>query len=215
MKFSALLVLIALILLSVTVQPGRAEGSAGADVLRILVLGDSLTAGYGIAADDAFPNQLQWALLAAGHRVTVVNAGVTGDTSAGGLSRLEWALADRPDIVILELGGNDALRGLAPEQTRDNLERIIVRLKQAGVDVLLAGMLAPRNLGSDYYSKFDNLYPELADQHGIPLYPFFLEGVTGEARLNLADGIHPNKQGVRVVVEKILPYVETLIKDRG
>lgn len=198
-----------------TIQSGRSAGSADVDVLRILVLGDSLTAGYGIPAEDAFPNQLQRALLAVGHRVSVINAGVSGDTTAGGLSRLEWALADRPDIVILELGGNDALRGLAIGQIRNNLERIILWLKQAEVDVLLAGMLAPRNLGSDYYSKFDKIYPELAVKHSVSLYPFFLEGVAGEPQLNLDDGIHPNGEGGKVIVEKILPYVEKMIRDRS
>jgi acyl-CoA thioesterase-1 len=188
--------------------------SVGQDALRILVLGDSLTAGYGLSDEDAFPNQLQRALLTAGHHVKVINAGVSGDTTAGGLSRLEWALSDQPHIVILELGGNDALRGLDPQQTRENLERIIVRLKQAGVNVLLAGMLAPRNLGPDYYNKFDKIYPDLAAKHDISFYPFFLEGVTGDPQLNLDDGIHPNRRGVGRIVEKILPEVEKMVRDR-
>lgn len=188
---------------------------ADKDALRILVLGDSLTAGSGLSIEDAFPNQLQRALLTAGHPVRVINSGVSGDTTAGGLSRLEWALSDQPHIVILELGGNDALRGLNPEQTRDNLERIIVRLKQAGVNIMLAGMLAPRNLGPDYYNKFDKIYPDLAAKHEISLYPFFLDGVVGDPQLNLEDGIHPNRRGVGVIVEKILPYVEDMIRDTG
>jgi acyl-CoA thioesterase-1 len=214
MNYSTLIGLTLLILLAAGGRPPAAASSSGPDAVRILVLGDSLAAGYGIAAAEAFPEQLQKELLAAGYRVKVVNAGVSGETSAGGLSRLEWALAEQPDIVILELGGNDALRGLAPEQTRANLDRMVARLTGAGVDVLLAGMRAPRNLGSDYYSKFDTLYPELAEKHGIALYPFFLEGVAGESRLNLGDGIHPNSRGVRVIVEKILPYVEKLIRER-
>lgn len=184
------------------------------DALRLLVLGDSLTAGYGIPIADAFPTQLQSRLDAAGYRVTVINAGVSGDTTAGGVSRLEWALADEPDLVIVELGGNDALRGLAPEQTRDNLDRIIARFTDSKVDVLLAGMRAPRNLGPAYYSKFDSLYPDLATKHNIPIYPFFLDGVAGNPQLNLADGIHPNAMGVKVIIERILPYVEKLITER-
>jgi acyl-CoA thioesterase-1 len=181
------------------------------DQLRIVVLGDSLTAGYGLEAKDAFPVRLEQALQAAGHKVTVINSGVSGDTSAGGLARLDWALTDRPQIVIVELGGNDALRGLAPEQTRQNLHAIIGRLKADGVAVLLTGMRAPRNLGSDYYNKFDRLYPELAARHRVAFYPFFLEGVATVRRYNQADGIHPNRAGLQVIVQKILPTVEKLI----
>ncbi|MDT8421259.1 MAG: arylesterase [Desulfuromonadales bacterium] len=202
-------------LLWIALSPGHAGDSPKESDLRILVLGDSLTAGYGLVTEDTFPVQLQKALLSAGYPVKVINAGVSGDTSAGGVSRLEWALADRPDIVILELGGNDALRGLSPEQTASNLEQIIVRLQQVGVDILLAGMLAPRNLGSEYYSKFDNLYPELAAKHGIPLYPFFLQGVAGDPQLNLADGLHPNARGVEVIVRSILPYLQPLLDSAG
>jgi acyl-CoA thioesterase-1 len=199
----------------IALSPGHAGDSPKESDLRILVLGDSLTAGYGLVTEDTFPAQLQKALLSAGYPVKVINAGVSGDTSAGGVSRLEWALADRPDIVILELGGNDALRGLSPEQTASNLEQIIVRLQQVGVDILLAGMLAPRNLGSEYYSKFDNLYPELAARHGILLYPFFLQGVAGDPQLNLADGLHPNARGVEVIVRSILPYLQPLLDSAG
>lgn len=215
MKLSVLLELSVLFLLFVVVFPVHAGGNIDERTLRILVLGDSLTAGYGLAAADAFPEQLQRALLEAGHRVEVINAGVSGDTSAGGLSRLEWALADSPDLVILELGANDALRGLAPEQTMINLGRIIARLAQDDINILLAGMLAPRNLGSEYYNKFDSLYPDLAAKHGITLYPFFLDGVAGNPQLNLADGIHPNREGVKVIVAKILIYVERMIKGHG
>lgn len=180
---------------------------------RILVFGDSLTAGYGISSAEAFPEQLQGALDAAGYQVTVINSGVSGETTAGGVSRLEWVLADVPDMVIVELGGNDALRGLAPEQTQSNLDRIMTRFAESGVKILLAGMRAPRNLGSAYYSKFDALYPALAAKHDVLLYPFFLEGVAGNPQLNLADGIHPNAQGVKVIVDNMLPYVERLIKE--
>ncbi len=175
---------------------------------RIAVLGDSLVAGYGLPAEQAFPARLQEALLERGHRVVVQNAGVSGDTTAGGLARLEWTLAERPDLVIVELGGNDALRGLDPRQTRENVDAILSLLHTAGVRVLLAGMRAPRNLGSDYYTKFDRIYPDLAIRHAVPLYPFFLEGVAGHPELNLKDGIHPNEKGVAVIVRGILPQLE-------
>ncbi|MEJ2197854.1 MAG: arylesterase [Desulfuromonadales bacterium] len=163
-------------------------------VLRLLVLGDSLSAGYGLKP---------------GYRVHVINAGVSGDTTAGGLSRLEWALVDKPHIVLVELGGNDALRGLPPAETYANLESIIVKLKNNGVRVVLAGMQAPRNLGKDYTLKFDAIYPRLAGQYDVPLYPFFLDGVALDPALNQPDGIHPNPAGVKVIVKKILPLLES------
>lgn len=193
------------------VPPAAVAGDSAAEPLKILVLGDSLTAGYGMAAGDAFPVQLEQALLAAGHEVEVISAGVSGDTSAGGLARLDWALADQPQVVIIELGANDALRGLPPEETRQNLEAIILRLKQEGIAVLLTGMQAPRNLGSGYYSKFDRVYVDLAAKHEIAFYPFFLEGVATVDQYNQADGIHPNPAGVRVIVQNILPVVEQLL----
>ncbi len=183
---------------------------------RVLVLGDSLTAGYGLPLDLAFPARLEAALQRAGKNVSVINAGVSGDTSAGGLARLEWALADAPQLVIVELGANDALRGLDPQQTFANLDAILERLKAAGVPALLAGMKAPRNLGADYVAAFDRIYPELAARHGVPLYPFFLNGVAGDAKLNLADGIHPNAAGVEKIVDGILPMVLKLLsKGKG
>jgi len=175
--------------------------------VTILVLGDSLTAGYGLAESEAFPAQLERALIEQGHQVRVINAGISGDTSAGGAARLEWSLADNPDLVVLALGANDALRGLNPDQTRTNLAAIIERLKQRQISLLLAGMLAPRNMGENYYNSFDKIYPELAQEFDVPLYPFFLEGVAGKPELNLADGIHPNEAGVQVMVEGILPLV--------
>ncbi len=193
------------------VPPAAVAGDPAAEPLKILVLGDSLTAGYGMATGEAFPAQLEQALLAAGHEVEVISAGVSGDTSAGGLARLDWALADQPQVVIIELGANDALRGLPPEETRQNLEAIILRLKQEGIAVLLTGMQAPRNLGSGYYSKFDRVYVDLAAQHEIAFYPFFLEGVATADQYNQADGIHPNPAGVRVIVQNILPVVEQLL----
>lgn len=183
-----------------------------AQPLRISVLGDSLVAGYGLLAQQAFPVQLEAALKRGGHAVVVDNAGVSGDTSAGGLARLDWTLATNPEIMIVELGANDALRGLDPVALEQNLDRILTRLKQAGVVPLLAGMRAPRNLGSDYYNRFDPLYPALAAKHQLAFYPFFLDGVAGRPELNQADGIHPNVAGVKVIVEKILPLVEDLLQ---
>ncbi len=182
-----------------------------AEKMTILAFGDSLTAGYGLAGEDAFPGRLEKALSEKGYRVRVVNAGVSGDTSAGGAARIGWSLADQPDLVILELGANDALRGLDPEQTRTNLATIITQSRAAGARVLLAGMKAPRSLGEDYVRRFDAVYPELAAEFNLPLYPFFLDGVTGNPALNQEDGIHPNAAGVRVIVERILPYVEQIL----
>jgi acyl-CoA thioesterase-1 len=176
--------------------------------LCIVVLGDSLTAGYGLSQESAFPARLEVALKLRGRQVRVVNAGVSGDTSMGGLARLDWSLGDQPDLVIVELGANDALRGLSPQQTRKNLDSILYRLRQNGVQALLTGMKAPRNMGADYYTKFDRIYPELARQHKLPFYPFFLAGVAGEPGLNQTDGIHPTSAGVEVIVELILPLVE-------
>lgn len=147
-----------------------------------------------------------------GYPVRVINAGISGDTSAGGAARLEWSLADNPDLVILALGANDALRGLSPEQTRTNLATIIEHLKQRQISVLLAGMLAPRNMGEAYYNSFDNIYPDLVQEYTIPHYPFFLEGVAGKPELNLADGIHPNADGIKIMVEGILPLVMELME---
>ena len=179
---------------------------------RIVVLGDSLVAGFQLKASDAFPAQLERALKARGHSVEIINAGVSGDTTAGGLERLKWAVPEATDAVILELGANDALRGLDPAQARANLEKIILALKSSGAEVLLAGMLAPRNLGAAYSSAFDAIYPELAAKHGLLLYPFFLDGVAMNAKLNLDDGLHPNSRGVAEITKKILPSVEQLIE---
>ncbi|OEU74933.1 MAG: arylesterase [Desulfuromonadales bacterium C00003093] len=174
----------------------------------IVVLGDSLTAGYGLAMPTAFPARLQAALQRRGQQLRVVNAGISGDTSMGGLARLDWALADRPDLMIVALGANDALRGLDPAQTRQNINSILSRLQKNGVKALLAGMKAPRNLGEDYYTRFDRIYPQLARQHNVPFYPFFLDGVAGNPGLNQTDGIHPTAAGVEIMVQGILPLVE-------
>ena len=185
---------------------------AFADPLTIVALGDSLTAGYMLPPDDGFPEQLQAALKERGYDdVTVVNAGVSGDTTSGGLSRLDWAVGPDADAVILELGANDALRGIDPAITRKNLEEIIVRLKKRGLPILLAGMYAPPNLGKEYAARFDPIYPELAGEYDLILYPFFLDGVAADPALNLGDGLHPTSQGVRDIVTRIMPYVEKLI----
>ena len=180
---------------------------AASALLRIAVLGDSLSAGYGLAATDAFPAQLQKALVTRGCAVTIDNAGVSGDTTAGGRARLDWVLAGHPQLVIVELGGNDALRGLPPDEAAGNLAAILERLQAQGITALLAGMKAPRNLGREYYNKFDELYPRLAKRYHVPFYPFFLAGVTGRPELNQADGIHPNVKGVAEIVHRILPLV--------
>lgn len=182
-----------------------------AEVVRITVLGDSLVAGYGLPPGTSFPDALDSALAAAGFKVEVVNAGVSGDTTAGGLARLDWSLADDPDMVIIVMGGNDMLRGLDPAATRANLDAMITRLRAQGVAVLLAGMLAPRNLGADYVTEFDSLYPALAARHETGFYPFFLDGVAMDAALNLPDGLHPNKAGIDEITRRILPVVTELL----
>lgn len=188
-----------------------ATASADDGPQRLLILGDSLAAGYGLPADDGFTVQLQEALQAAGHDVVVLNGGVSGDTTAGGWSRLEWALADQADAVLVELGANDMLRGIDPGSSRANLSAILATLDERDIPVLLAGMRAPQNLGPTYVDAFERMYPELAEQHGALLYPFFLEGVAGEPTLNQEDGIHPNRAGVRHIVEDILPSVIELL----
>jgi len=179
---------------------------------RLLVLGDSLAAGYGLANEESFPAQLESALLQRGYHVRVINAGVSGDTTAGGLSRLSWALADEPHLVIVELGGNDALRGLPPEETAANLDAILRQLKAAGVSVILAGMQAPHNMGTTYTTAFDRIFPLLAQKHQVAFYPFFLAGVALDPSLNQSDGIHPNTAGVAVIVDRMLPLVTSTLR---
>jgi len=192
-----------------------ADASVGAQArpLRIVAFGDSLTAGYLLPADAAFPAVLEKALRARGHAVEISNAGVSGDTTAGGLARLAWSVPEGTDAVILELGANDALRGLDPKRAEDNLDAMIVKLKQRGIKVLLAGMLAPRNNGPDYVAAFDPIFPRLAARHGVMLYPFFLDGVTGVAGMTLPDGLHPNAAGVAEVVRRFLPVAEQFVKE--
>lgn len=181
---------------------------AVAEPRTIVALGDSLTAGFGLPAEAAFPARLEAYLRARGHDWRVINAGVSGDTSAGGLARLDWALGDNPDLVIVELGANDALRGLPVEAMETNLDQILARLKAAGVRALLCGMRAPPNMGADYARAFEAVYPRLAEKHGVPLYDFFLDGVAAMPALNQPDGIHPTAAGVAEIVERIGPAVE-------
>jgi acyl-CoA thioesterase I len=184
--------------------------SAGRPV-KIVALGDSLTAGLGLPANAAFPARLERALAQKGIAAEVVNAGVSGDTAADGLSRLDWSVPDDTDAVILELGANDALRGLDPAQTRANLDAILKRLTARKLPVLLAGMRAPPNMGADYTKAFDAIYPDLAAAYRAPLYPFFLDGVAADRALNQGDGLHPSAAGVDVIVAKILPAAEELV----
>jgi len=183
------------------------------DPLRILALGNSLIAGYGLDdPEDAFSARLQVALRAVGHNTTIIPGGISGDTTAGGLARLDWMLADHPDAVIVELGGNDGLRALNPEVTYNNLSAILTRLKADEIPVLLTGMLAPPNLGKDYGQRFNSIFPNLAIEFDVLFYPFFLTDVAAVAHLNQDDRIHPNNLGVEVIVRRIMPYVEKLIE---
>jgi acyl-CoA thioesterase-1 len=196
--------------LAAMIAPSSAAQAQGQPI-RLVALGDSLSAGYGLPQEAAFPVVLERALKARGHKVEVTNAGVSGDTSSGGLDRLDWSVPDGTDGVILELGANDMLRGLDPALTRRNIEAIVERLKARNIPVMLAGMYASRNLGPDYVQKFDSLYPDIAKKHDLVLYPFFLEGVAGDRSLNLPDGLHPTAKGVEIIVGRILPSVETFL----
>jgi acyl-CoA thioesterase I len=178
----------------------------------VLDFGDSLTAGLGLPASEAFPAKLEAWLHGQGIGARVVNAGVSGDTTADGLARLDWALADKPDLVVLALGANDALRGINPSTVHDNLDKIIVKIQASGARVLLLGMLAPSNWGEEYKHTFDGIFPELARAHRLPLYPFFLEGVAMKPELNQPDGLHPNERGVAVLVDRIAPMVARLLE---
>jgi acyl-CoA thioesterase I len=197
------LITVALFILAVS-------GQAYAKTVKILALGSSLTQGYGLPPGTEFTTQLQAALKQAGIDAVVTNAGVSGDTSAGGLARLDWSLADHPDAVILELGSNDMLRGTPPAETEKNLRAILAKLKAAHVKVMLTGMHAQHNLGSDYVRQFDAIYPRLATQANV-FYPFFLDGVALNPKLNQADGMHPNPAGVKIIVARMLPFVKKLV----
>jgi len=189
--------------------------AAEARQVKVVALGDSLSAGYQLGPSDAFPVVLEAALKAKGLDVVVENAGVSGDTASGGRERLDWSVPDDTDLVIVELGANDALRGIEPALTEQALDEIIARLKERKIGVLLAGMLAPRNNGPEFVAAFDAIYPRLAEKHGVPLYPFFLDGVQGRPDLNLEDGMHPNPKGVRTIVARILPTVEKLVREKA
>ena len=179
--------------------------------IKLAVLGDSLSAGYGLPLQAAFPARLQKALREKGLDVDILNAGVSGDTTSGGRDRLDWSIPDGTEAVIVELGANDALRGLDPKVTRNALEDIIKKLQARKIAVMLAGMVAPRNYGPDYAAKFDPIYAELGKAYDVPIYPFFLDGVAGDAKLNLADGIHPTAEGIDIIVTRILPSVEAFL----
>lgn len=181
----------------------------------IVAFGDSLTAGHGVGVDESYPAQLQKRLNDLNYHYRVVNAGVSGDTTAGGLRRVSWVLKSNPDLVILELGGNDGLRGLSLEQTRNNLSEIIQRFQEAGVEIILAGMKLPPNYGPEYTAGFEAIYPALAKEYQLPLIPFFLEGVAASSTLNQADGIHPTKEGYRIIVEEILRTLGPLLEQRS
>jgi acyl-CoA thioesterase I len=190
-----------------------AIGISNAEPMRIVAFGDSLSAGYELPEAEGFPKQLEAALKAKGLDVVVENSSVSGDTSTGGLERLDWSIADGTKLVVLELGANDALRGIDPQLTRSNIDEMIKRLKARNIKVVLAGMLAPPNMGENYAKPFNAIYPELAKQYQVSLYPFFMDGVITEANLKLSDGLHPNAKGVAVIVSGILPLIEAELKN--
>jgi acyl-CoA thioesterase-1 len=192
--------------------PAQTAVAAATKPVKMVVLGDSLSAGFGLPAVAAFPIRLQKSLKINGIYVDMINAGVSGDTASGGRDRLDWSVPEGTEAVIVELGANDALRGTDPAITRAALSDILTRLKARGIAVLLCGMLAPPNYGADYSARFNAIYPELAQAFGVPLYPFFLTGVAARAELNQADGLHPTEEGVDVIVKNILPTVEAFVR---
>lgn len=192
-----------------------AISSARAETFNIVGFGDSLTAGFGLGPGQGFTDRLQAALKAKGHDVAVANAGVSGDTTSGGLARLDWSVPDGTRLVILELGANDMLRGVSPDIAERNLDAMLAKLRERKIAVLLAGMRAAPNLGAGYQKSFDAIYPRLAMKYDVPLYPFFLDGVAGHPDLQLEDGLHPNPKGVDAIVERILPSVEKAIAADG
>jgi len=200
--------------MQVSLVAGAVLGVAGMAqaATSIVILGDSLVAGYGMSIEEAFPARLESALKARGYDVTIANAGVSGDTSAAGLARLDWSVPEGTDAVVVELGANDALRGLPPEQTEKNLDAIVSRLKQRGIAVLVAGMIAPPNMGAEYGSRFNPIFARIAERYGATLYPFFLEGVAGQPALNQSDGIHPTPAGIEIMVGNFLPTMELFLK---
>ena len=189
------------------------ESNATDDEIKIVAFGDSLSAGYSLPEEDSFPAKLQVKLDENGYNVDIIHAGVSGDTSKGGLSRVDWSIPDDADAVILELGANDALRGIDPNETREAMDKILARLQERDFEVLLCGMLSPPNMGDDYAELFNPIFEDLANKYETHYYPFFLEGVAAIPELNLSDGIHPNSEGIDVIVERIFPYVEELVKE--
>jgi len=194
---------------------GSGSANAQEKAINLVGFGDSLMAGYQLAPSESYTAQLEAALKAKGHKVVITNAGVSGDTTSAGLSRIDWSVPDGTDGVILELGANDALRGIAPEQSEKNLDAMLARLKERGIPVLLAGILAPPNMGGDYAEKFNPIYKRLADKYAVPLYPFFLDGVTTLPGMQIEDGMHPNAKGIAVMVERTLPMVEAFLGEIG
>lgn len=201
---------IAVLMLALMTMAKPASADATKPV-KLVVLGDSLSAGLGLPGQEAFPIKLQKALQAKGIAVDMTNAGVSGDTSSGGRDRLDWSVPDGTDGVIVELGANDALRGIDPDLTRAALTDIVARLKARKIPVMLCGMLAPPNYGAEYAARFNSIYPDLAKTFDVPLYPFFLDGVAADAKLNQADGIHPTAAGVDMIVGRIMPTVEAFL----
>ena len=202
-RFKRMLSMIAALLMAST--------TVDAATVKILALGTSLTQGLGVPPGLDLTAVLETRLKASGYDVKLINAGVSGDTSAGGLARLDWSLADHPQAAIIELGSNDALRGQSPSETEKNLAAILARLKSQHVSILLTGMKAPRNLGPEYAAQFDAIYPRLAREYGVLFYPFILDGVAANPKFNQADGIHPNPAGVKIIADRLLPYVKRLV----
>lgn len=200
-----------IVLILAFLTTGQALAQAPGKPVKMVAFGDSLTAGLGLPANQAFPVRLQKALESKGIKIDIINAGVSGDTASGGRDRLDWSIPEGTEAVILELGANDAMRGTDPKVTRAALADILTRLKARKIAVLLCGMLAPPNYGADYAARFNAIYPELARQFDVPLYPFFLDGVAAETKLNQGDGIHPTAEGVDRIVKGILPAVEALL----
>ena len=201
----------ALLIACVAALPAATAGRAAERPVKIVALGDSLIAGFGLPASALFPTKLERALKDKGFAVEIANAGVSGDTASGGLARLDWSVPDGTEAVILELGANDMLRGVEPKVTREALDTIIRRLKQRGIEVLLCGMLVPPNLGPDYAQAFNAIYPELASTHGLVFYPFFLDGIAADPKFNQRDGIHPSAAGIATIVARIVPKAEELV----
>ena len=210
-RLAQVVAILALVNVFVGLPSGSGSKAETQKPLHIVAFGDSLFSGYGLRSSQAFPAQLQKELKARGHNVVVANAGVAGDTTSDGLKRLAWAVPDNTDAVILEFGANDALRGMDPKQARGNLEKIIAALKKRNIPILLAGMLSPANWGDHYSDDFDAIFPELAREHELVFYPFFLDGVALDAKLNLDDGMHPSGKGIAEIVKRIMPSVEQLL----